>query len=57
LKFADTRTGHAVRLALVDAESGEPVASSDLRVKARPDADDLVHWRLEQTRARRGDSQ
>ncbi|WP_245621236.1 hypothetical protein [Paraburkholderia ferrariae] len=57
MKFADTRTGHAVRLALVDAESGEPVASSDLRVKARPDADDLVHWRLEQTRARRGDSQ
>jgi DNA-binding HxlR family transcriptional regulator len=57
LKFVDARTGHAVRLALVDAESGEPVPSSDLRVEAGPGADDLVHWRLEKTRARRGDPQ
>jgi DNA-binding HxlR family transcriptional regulator len=53
LRFVDAKSGHAVRLALVDAETGEPVESPDLRVEAGPGADDIMHWRLEKTRARR----
>ncbi|CAB3755595.1 MarR family transcriptional regulator [Burkholderia sp. MSh2] len=56
LCFTEARSGHAVRLAAVDAETGKPVDMADLRVEAGPGADDIMHWRLEKTRARRNAS-
>lgn len=56
LRFMEARSGHAVRLAVVDAETGSPIDWSDLRVEAGPGADEIMHWRLEKTRARRGES-
>ncbi|MBN3779118.1 helix-turn-helix transcriptional regulator [Burkholderia sp. Ac-20345] len=56
LRFTEARSGHAVRLAVVDAETGSPIAQQDLRVEAGPGADEIMHWRLEKTRARRGES-
>ncbi|CAJ0821912.1 winged helix-turn-helix transcriptional regulator [Ralstonia flaminis] len=52
LRFLDAQSGHAIRLALVDAETGEPLQRPDLRVEAGPGADDIMHWRLEQKRVR-----
>jgi DNA-binding HxlR family transcriptional regulator len=56
LTFMDAQSGHAVRLALVDAETGQPLEHPDLRVVAGPGADEMTHWRLEKRRARRAES-
>jgi len=46
LKFVDRKTGHAVRLAMVDNETGQRVKTQDLQPQAGPGADELIHWRL-----------
>jgi DNA-binding HxlR family transcriptional regulator len=46
LTFANRHTGAPVRPALIDQETGRPVAVSDLRPVEGPGADDLVRWRL-----------
>jgi DNA-binding HxlR family transcriptional regulator len=46
LKFVDRRTGHTVKLAMVDNESGQRVRAQDLLPQAGPGADELVRWRL-----------
>ncbi|WP_457104663.1 winged helix-turn-helix transcriptional regulator [Methylobacterium sp. P5_C11] len=47
LRFVDTRTGHRVALALVDAKTREPVSRRNVAVEAGSGADDVMHWRLE----------
>ncbi|WP_176039844.1 winged helix-turn-helix transcriptional regulator [Burkholderia stabilis] len=56
LRFTDAHSGHAVRLAVVDAETGRLLDLPDLRVEPGPGADEIMHWRLEKTRARRSES-
>jgi len=46
LKFVDRKTGHAVRLAMVDNETGQRVKTRDLQPQAGPGADELIRWRL-----------
>ena len=46
LKFVDQRTGHGVKLALVDEKTGERVRAMDVRPRPGPGADDLVRWRV-----------
>jgi DNA-binding HxlR family transcriptional regulator len=46
LRFVDRKTGHAVKLALVDQKSGELVRFRDVRVEPGPGADKLIRWRL-----------
>lgn len=46
LKFTNRKTGGAVKLAMVDQDTGEPVRLNDLEPQAVPGADDLVRWRL-----------
>ena len=46
LKFVDRKTGHAVKLAMVDSETGQRVRAQDLQPQAGPGADELVRWRL-----------
>ena len=46
LKFVDRKTGHAVKLAMVDNETGQRVKAQDLLPHAGPGADELVRWRL-----------
>lgn len=46
LKFTNRKTGGAVKLAMVDQDTGEPVRLNDLEPQAGPGADDLVRWRL-----------
>jgi DNA-binding HxlR family transcriptional regulator len=46
LKFVDRRTGHVVKLAMVDNETGQRVKAQDLWPQAGPGADELIHWRL-----------
>ena len=46
LKFVDRKTGHAVKLAMVDNETGQRVKTQDLQPQAGPGADELIHWRL-----------
>jgi len=46
LRFVDRKSGHAVKLALVDAETQEPVRTRDIVADEGPGADDLVRWRL-----------
>jgi DNA-binding HxlR family transcriptional regulator len=46
LKFVDRKTGHSVKLAMVDRETGQRVRAQDLLPQAGPGADELVHWRL-----------
>jgi DNA-binding HxlR family transcriptional regulator len=47
LKFVNRKTGRAVKLALVDQQTGERVRSSDVQPQEGPGADDLVRWRLQ----------
>ncbi len=47
--FTDARTGRPVKLALVDAATGEPVPQ--IRLAPGPGADDQMRWRLEKGRA------
>src|ERR1700676_3563563 len=46
LRFVDRKTGHAIKLALVDKETGQRVRAQDLLPQEGPGADDLVRWRL-----------
>jgi DNA-binding HxlR family transcriptional regulator len=46
LKFVDRRTGHMVKLAMVDKETGQRVRAQDLLPQEGPGADELVRWRL-----------
>jgi DNA-binding HxlR family transcriptional regulator len=46
LRFVDRKTGHGVKLLLVDAETKEPVRSSDIIPQEGPGADDKIRWRL-----------
>jgi DNA-binding HxlR family transcriptional regulator len=46
LKFVDRKTGHSVKLATVDNETGQRVRLGDLRPQEGPGADELVRWRL-----------
>jgi DNA-binding HxlR family transcriptional regulator len=46
LRFVDRKTGHAVKLARVDNETGQRVRLQDLQPQAGPGADELVRWRL-----------
>ena len=50
LKFVSRKTGHAVKLALIDQQTGERVSSSDVQPQEGPGADDLVRWRLKHFR-------
>jgi DNA-binding HxlR family transcriptional regulator len=53
LRLVDRKSGRAVKLALVDTETGEPVSSADVVPCEGPGADDLVRWRLMRFEARR----
>jgi DNA-binding HxlR family transcriptional regulator len=46
LRFVDSKTGHLVKLAMVDRETGQRVRAQDLLPQEGPGADDLVRWRL-----------
>jgi DNA-binding HxlR family transcriptional regulator len=46
LKFVDRKTGHTVKLAMVDHETGQRIRAQDLLPQAGPGADELVRWRL-----------
>jgi DNA-binding HxlR family transcriptional regulator len=46
LRFVDRKTGNAVKLAMVDKETGQRVRPQDLLPQEGPGADDLVRWRL-----------
>lgn len=46
LRFTDRKTGHLVKLAMVDRETGQRVRAQDLLPQEGPGADDLVRWRL-----------
>jgi DNA-binding HxlR family transcriptional regulator len=50
LKFVSRKTGHVVKLALIDQQTGERVSSSDVQPQEGPGADDLVRWRLKHFR-------
>jgi DNA-binding HxlR family transcriptional regulator len=47
LKFVHVASGRSVKLAPVDAESGDPVRSQDIHIEAGAGADPLMKWRLE----------
>jgi DNA-binding HxlR family transcriptional regulator len=46
LRFVDAKSGHGLKLALVDSETGEPVHPAAIRVVPGNGADDLTRWRL-----------
>jgi DNA-binding HxlR family transcriptional regulator len=46
LRFVDRKTGHLVKLAMVDRETGQRIRAQDLLPQEGPGADDLVRWRL-----------
>ena len=46
LRFVDRKTGHPVKLARVDNETGQRVRLQDVQPQAGPGADELVQWRL-----------
>ncbi len=45
LEFVNRKTGSAVKLAMVDGETGQRVRAEDLLPQAGPGADELVRWR------------
>jgi DNA-binding HxlR family transcriptional regulator len=47
--FVDEETGHKLRLALVDAETGEMVPPTRMRACPGRGADNLARWRLAQS--------
>lgn len=47
LQFVNKQTGHPVKLALIDSQSGQPVKAHEITVIAGPGADERVKWRLE----------
>ena len=52
VEFIDSKSGHPVRLASVDATTGAPVASNQIRLRPGPGADDLARWRIAQGASR-----
>lgn len=48
LRFHDARTGHGLKLALIDAENGRVVTSPDILVEAGEGADEPMRWRVAQ---------
>jgi DNA-binding HxlR family transcriptional regulator len=50
LRFVDRKSGHPVKLAMVDKETGQHVRAEDIRPQAGPGADELVRWRLTHVR-------
>ena len=51
LRFVDRQSGHAVKLALVDAKTGQTISAKDVTVEAGPGADELTKWRVGSSRA------
>ncbi|MDZ3991923.1 helix-turn-helix domain-containing protein [Pseudomonas sp. Teo4] len=51
--LADEHTGLPVALTLMDANTGKPITVEDHRVRIKPDADPLTHWRAETGKAHR----
>lgn len=49
--FVQRDTGEPVRIAVVDARTGEPVDPEDVAVVPGPGADDITRWRLEAGKA------
>jgi DNA-binding HxlR family transcriptional regulator len=47
LRFMNRNNGRAVKLAMIEENSGKIVRAADVRRKAGPGADDLMRWRLE----------
>jgi DNA-binding HxlR family transcriptional regulator len=47
IRFLDTQSGHEVKLAFVDAETGELASSLQLRPAPGSGADALMQWRLD----------
>ncbi|SMG60886.1 winged helix-turn-helix transcriptional regulator [Cedecea sp. NFIX57] len=45
LIMVDGNSGHKVKVALVDTETGQQVSPQDVRVALGPGADDLTRWR------------
>ena len=52
LRFVDRKSGRAVKVGLVDSETGLPVKLADVVPSEGPGADDLVRWRLTHFRGR-----
>ena len=46
LEFVNRKTGSAVKLAMVDKETGQRLRAEDLLPREGPGADELVRWRL-----------
>jgi DNA-binding HxlR family transcriptional regulator len=46
LEFVNRKSGSAVKLAMVDKETGQRVRAEDLLPREGPGADELVRWRL-----------
>ena len=46
IRFLDARTGHGIKLAFIDAETGELASSAQLRPVPGSGADALMQWRL-----------
>jgi DNA-binding HxlR family transcriptional regulator len=46
LRFVDRKTGHLVKLAMVDSQTGQRVRAREVLPQEGPGADDLVRWRL-----------
>jgi len=46
LRFVDRNTGNAVKVALIDADKGNPVKLADVIPVEGPGADDLLRWRI-----------
>ena len=46
LEFVNRKSGSAVKLAMVDKETGQRIRAEDLLPREGPGADELVRWRL-----------
>ena len=46
LRLVRAGSGHALKLALVDSETGEPVDSDEVEAEPGSGADELMRWRL-----------
>lgn len=53
LRFVDARSGHGLKLALVDAETGAIVTAPKIAIDAGPEADEIMRWRVAQGREER----
>ena len=46
LRFVDARSGHGLKLALVDDENDAPIKAQPIKVEPGKGADELMKWRL-----------